>query len=80
MHRIIATACISLGVAVATHAQAKVSLDTVLERFGIYLTTYYQAYAATIATEHYATRNPLSFAWIRMESPPAKQILPAVLA
>ena len=53
MQRFIAIACIFLGVAVTVDAQAKPSLETVLERLRDYLTTYYQAYAATVATERY---------------------------
>ena len=58
MPRATAIGCILLGVAVTVDAQAKLSLDTVLERFRDYLMTYYQAYSATIATERYTQRAP----------------------
>ena len=66
MQRVTAVACIVLGITVAPSAQAKMSLDAVLERFRDYLTTYYQAYAATIATEHYTQRT--QFQSQRLES------------
>lgn len=66
VHRIPAVACILLGVTVVTQAQATLPLDTVLDRFRDYLTTYYQAYAATIAIEHYTQRT--QFRTQRLES------------
>ena len=53
MQRVTSLACILLGVAVTVDAQAKLSLETVLERLRDYLTTYYQAYSTTIAAEQY---------------------------
>src|SRR5687768_5761969 len=50
--RCLTLACVAAA-AVAADAQRTPSLDTVLERFRTYLTTYSQAYSATVATEHY---------------------------
>lgn len=67
VQRSTALACMLLGVVAAADAQAKPSLETVLERLRGYLTTYYQAYAATIATEHYTQRAGLETVTLESE-------------
>jgi hypothetical protein len=53
LRRLLALACV-LGAAPVLSAQQRApSLEVVLERFREYLTTYSQAYAATVATEVY---------------------------
>ena len=56
MRPIPAIGCILLGVAVGVDAQAKLSLETVLDRFRDYLTVYFQTYSATVASERYTQR------------------------
>jgi hypothetical protein len=56
-----------LGVAALAGAQEKVSLESVLERFRGYLGTYYQAYAATVAIEHYTQRAYLELVTLESE-------------
>ena len=52
LRRCLALACV-LGAVRMTATQTPPSLDSVLERFSTYLTSYSQAYAATVATEIY---------------------------
>ena len=59
MLRLLAIGCVLVGVAARVDAQAKLSLETVLDRFRDYLTVYFQTYSATIAIERYTQRSAL---------------------
>lgn len=56
MPRLAAVGCLLLGVAAGIDAQAKLSLEQVLDRFRTYLTNYFQTYSATVAIERYTQR------------------------
>jgi hypothetical protein len=66
LRRFLVLACV-VGAATALEAQTRPSLEVVLERARAYLTTYSQAYSATVATELY-TQDVRALLRVELES------------